>query len=617
VQRKNLFALIAGLVSIILGLTVIVGWYTHNFVLLRIHPAFVAMAFNTALGFAFSGSALVAATLRRPRISMICANIVILIGFLTLLEYACQVNLRIDELFMRAYIRAGIVNPGRMAVCTAFCFVSLGVAIRMHFGTIRGSRQSAVVVLLGTTVMGLGIIALTGYFTGVTTFYTWGKLTRMAAHTAVGFIVVGMGVISLEWTRSRSFLRLLPILAGGITLTAALCLWQALIVMQHGQEQWMAKVGNAVPPPAGLVTIERNMPGIALTLGLIFAVLKALSVHLAQLSHERALQSAVAKREKSRLAAIVESSGDCILSCDLNGDVVYCNEAAYDFFGQVLRNGTITADELLAVGGKPAIVLPAIARMREGRKSERLEIRCADKTGAKHDLAITLSPVINEDGVFTGVAAIARDVSAMKEIEQQIREYAVVLEYQNAELELANSKLHSLARVDGLTGIANQRAFRERAAEEFVRARDGATALSIIMLDVDRFKQYNDTYGHPAGDEVLRTLGGILSRESRAIDFVARYGGEEFILVLPRNVDDAMVLAKRIRAAVEKERWPLRSVTISCGVSTFHVETRDVDELVALADKALYKSKIDGRNRVTHAGELEDEAWPSASSFLH
>ncbi len=129
------------------------------------------------------------------------------------------------------------------------------------------------------------------------------------------------------------------------------------------------------------------------------------------------------------------------------------------------------------------------------------------------------------------------------------------------------------------------------------------------MLDVDNFKGFNDSFGHPAGDEILKSLAGLLVEHSRATDFAARYGGEEFAVLLP-NTDKqwSLFLAERLRAAIEGKHWPLRPVTASFGAATFHDphwESGVGSQLIEAADQALYHSKRNGRNRVAHSDDIK------------
>ncbi len=234
--------------------------------------------------------------------------------------------------------------------------------------------------------------------------------------------------------------------------------------------------------------------------------------------------------------------------------------------------------------------------------------------------------------VGDGIAITSHDISDAKEMEEQIQaqiaqvnEARVQLElraeelrHSNLQLESANSQLESLATTDGLTGLKNHRTFQENLASAFERALRYQTPLSVILLDVDHFKSYNDTFGHPAGDGVLKTVAQLLLKASRTADLVARYGGEEFIVILPETeTAGALEAAERFRADIESARWTERPVTASFGVATLNLAILDAAALVAEADRALYCAKNGGRNRVRHAseGSSPESAPPLASSL--
>lgn len=205
------------------------------------------------------------------------------------------------------------------------------------------------------------------------------------------------------------------------------------------------------------------------------------------------------------------------------------------------------------------------------------------------------------DGTPSQILGTAQDVTDRKATEQRFQDYAVVLEFQKQELEKANRQLETLATLDGLTGIKNHRAFQEKLEEEVARSVRYGTPISLLMLDVDHFKQYNDAFGHPVGDEVLKEVARLMGENSRDTDVVARYGGEEFAVLLPQTDGaGAAIIAERIRRAVECASWPGLAVTASLGVAVLTPDTNGGD-LIAAADRALYQSKASGRNRVTVA----------------
>ncbi len=177
----------------------------------------------------------------------------------------------------------------------------------------------------------------------------------------------------------------------------------------------------------------------------------------------------------------------------------------------------------------------------------------------------------------------------------------------NRQLRSARAQLTDLANIDELTGLANRRRANAALQEEFTRALESRANLSLILLDVDNFKLYNDTYGHPAGDEVLRKLASImLSVTGRARELVARFGGEEFLILLPgASAEAADRAAERLRLLVEATGIPHGApgagpvITVSQGLITvLPAPGMDAYELIARADEALYAAKQDGRNRV-------------------
>jgi diguanylate cyclase (GGDEF)-like protein/PAS domain S-box-containing protein len=196
------------------------------------------------------------------------------------------------------------------------------------------------------------------------------------------------------------------------------------------------------------------------------------------------------------------------------------------------------------------------------------------------------------------LSLVVRDVSDQRRYEETL------IAYQH-ELERANARLAAAAVTDRLTGAANRAALDERLAAEVSRAARTGQPLSVLMIDVDRFKAFNDTFGHAAGDAALRQVADLLQRAARGTDLVARYGGEEFAVVLP-DTDHAgsLVVAERLRRAVAGASWPHRAVTISIGSATSDAGETDGPTLIKEADAALYRSKAEGRNRVSHGSGL-------------
>ena len=172
-------------------------------------------------------------------------------------------------------------------------------------------------------------------------------------------------------------------------------------------------------------------------------------------------------------------------------------------------------------------------------------------------------------------------------------------------LDEANERLSELSGTDPLTGLANRRQLGQVLERQWRHAQATGRSIAVAMVDIDNFKEYNDRYGHPAGDRCLRRVASVLNENVRATDVVARYGGEEFVIVMPGiDLTAAARIAQRIRLAVAAldqphERSPFEVVTISVGVAAaVPSDTASPEHLVGLADSQLYAAKRAGRNQV-------------------
>ena len=187
----------------------------------------------------------------------------------------------------------------------------------------------------------------------------------------------------------------------------------------------------------------------------------------------------------------------------------------------------------------------------------------------------------------------------------RLRDGRAELDRINETLRKKNEELELLSTTDSLTGLSNHRSLMKRLDDEVVRFRKERKGFSVLVGDVDHFKQYNDAFGHPAGDEVLQTIAEIMRDSTRKTDCCARYGGEEFVIVLPdTSAADAMDTAEHIRARVAAKKFSGRKMTLSIGVATFPEDADDAETIIAVADEALYQAKREGRDRTVRARRL-------------
>jgi diguanylate cyclase (GGDEF)-like protein len=207
-------------------------------------------------------------------------------------------------------------------------------------------------------------------------------------------------------------------------------------------------------------------------------------------------------------------------------------------------------------------------------------------------------------GESTGLLVLESDAADIPEATRRL----AVLVAERIGLALANLQLHEKLRNqairDPLTAMYNRRYFEETAARELLRAGENRSSVGVIMIDVDHFKRFNDSYGHEAGDAVLQRVGQMLQSHTRVEDVVCRYGGEEFVMLLPGLPSDAIVRrAQELRESVNElsvrfHGETLARITISCGVSMFPDQGHACADLIDAADHALYRAKQGGRDRV-------------------
>jgi len=308
--------------------------------------------------------------------------------------------------------------------------------------------------------------------------------------------------------------------------------------------------------------------------------------------------------------AAMDGAPCAMVVVDVRGEIVLVNREAERLFGYRRAELHGRPIELLVpdgVGEGHAQHRDRFLATPEARAmGNRRDLSARRSDGSVFPVEVGLNPVHTHDGVFVVSAVV--DLTERQRAEQLLAQQSQLLSSQNA-------KLAELAVTDGLTGLRNRRAFIEQLMVQVELAVRHARSLSLLILDVDRFKPYNDEFGHLAGDEVLRQLAGILQEVARRSDFVARIGGEEFGIILPEtDREGAVALGERFRTAVEGSAWPRSLMTASIGATTVDFarpvprpEAPGISQLLSEADRALYHSKDAGRNRVTHVDQLAAE----------
>ena len=341
-----------------------------------------------------------------------------------------------------------------------------------------------------------------------------------------------------------------------------------------------------------LLTISSIIGGI-----ILLGVLLRLLIHAGNAIQQRRLTEQKLCELNHKNEMILSTAGEGIFGVDIHGNMLFANPAAVSMMGWPLEklqsvNHHALVHHTKADGSpNPAEECPVRKAFKERKTTYSDKEIFWREDHSSFPVEMTAAPLL-EEGNITGAVVVFRDITQRLTSDRALRE--------------ANQKLAELARIDGLTGIANRRSFDELLEITWHDHIRSGQALSLLMVDIDYFKLYNDSYGHLAGDRCLKQVARALTESLyRPNDRLARFGGEEFVLLLSStNSQGAKQVAERLRKAVETLRisheysevndW----VTISIGIASM-VPNRNTSSggLLRKADEALYQAKADGRNR--------------------
>jgi diguanylate cyclase (GGDEF)-like protein/PAS domain S-box-containing protein len=292
---------------------------------------------------------------------------------------------------------------------------------------------------------------------------------------------------------------------------------------------------------------------------------------------------------------LIESMSDGILVLDEHSRIIDINPAMRDF---------LEADPASFIGQNISVILKQWSQNAEyllNGAETRTELKVTKKTSHYLDLRITT--LYDDNHKMNGRLMVFRDVTDRKEVEKDLRRAMDRLQTQLIEIGTLQSQLREQAIRDALTNLFNRRYLEETLERELSRATRESYPLCVIMMDLDYFKDTNDTYGHEAGDVVLKTLAETVTKQIRHGDFVCRFGGEEFVLVMPNiGVEKAKERSENLHRIIGGLNIPYGrfnlSTTMSMGIAWYPEHGKTKEELLRAADTAMYVAKNTGRNRV-------------------
>ena len=317
--------------------------------------------------------------------------------------------------------------------------------------------------------------------------------------------------------------------------------------------------------------------------------------------------SVVPPRVKSALDSLVEG----VVLTDQHDRIVLANTAFAEKVGKstssLLGHKTSEMKWIIPKSEVEMNDFPWLKAINEKQSQTGVRLELPDQRGSRRLVfMVNSTPILDGYGKCRGSLATFDDVTQVEEKSEQLRIMLEKLEISRSEIQRKNKELEFLATHDPLTNCLNRRALFERLKADFSAARRYGHDLSCIMFDIDHFKSVNDTYGHAAGDEVLKGISKTLKATKRDSDTVGRYGGEEFCVILPHtDINGAIETAERFRMAIESSDFSGIQVTSSFGVSSISFGAGKESEIVDQADKALYIAKEKGRNRVISWEQLE------------
>jgi diguanylate cyclase (GGDEF)-like protein/PAS domain S-box-containing protein len=305
------------------------------------------------------------------------------------------------------------------------------------------------------------------------------------------------------------------------------------------------------------------------------------TISLRDISASREAQAAM-----RHLAAIVESSGDAIISMTLDGSILTWNAGAERLYGYTAAEVVGNRESMLAPPDRPDEIPEVLERIARGERVPVFETVRMRRDGTLVDVALNVSPILDERGRIVAAAKSARDISEHKRAQAQIA---------------------YLAYHDQLTGLPNRAMFHEHLELALARADRNRLGVAVLFIDLDNFKLINDSFGHEAGDDLLRDFGTRLSAVTRATDIVARQGGDEFLVLVPdleleghggemvpRALDVVAAIEAKVRSVLETPFEVAGSevhVGLSIGVSIYPIDAADRDALLRNADTAMYIGK--------------------------
>ena len=576
------------MITVVIGSVSLAGWGFESTLLTSIKQAYIPIAPSTAFCFfLLSASFLVSLLLPGflPRmITLFCASLTGLITLMLLIYFFSGTLLQAEHL---GFARTEFIQhlpldySGHMSPITSINFMvaSSGILL-LRFSPHRKHLVKNAASFLALIASVTGLIIILGYLHGTPLLYG-GSIIPVAFPTAVAFVFLGLGILFASGSsvhpilfftgtsvRSRLVRTFLPVTVGFVLISD--------IIHTIG----LSSVTNPALTSALLAIASALAVGI-----IVIIIAKSIGRELDQANRERDEKVTALRESEAHFRAVTNSANDAIVTADDGGTIVSWNRGAEKIFGYSeaeisgqsvtrlipdrYRDRHLAGRERVQAGGASRVI------------GKTVELEGLRKDGTEFPVEFSLAKWETAGGRF--YTAVLRDITERKSHQADLEYFAI----------------H-----DALTGLLNRHSLEDMLKRSIAKAKRGAKS-SLLYLDLDNFKDVNDTVGHAAGDEVLILLTNIIKAELRTEDVVFRLGGDEFALLLEGKAGgEALSAAERLRLVVEAQSFELNSkvfpLTLSIGL--IEIEgTLTSGELLSQADAAMYRAKMQGKNRIVRA----------------
>ncbi|APF03162.1 TPA: EAL domain-containing protein [Legionella pneumophila] len=549
--------------TFIFGLSVLIGWHFNIEFLIQYQPNKVAIVYNTSLCFIILSFSIFLFLNCYYKSAITLNTIVFILSGLALAQHIFSINLGIDEVFFHHYQSIENAYPGRMAANTAFCFLLITTALILMNIRCYQSFNNSLAGALGLLVFCLALLFISGYFSEIQQAYKWGDKTPMSINTGIGFLLLSLAVMGLYWHNNTLYQ-----LKSGIAMPylSAFCIMFTFALLSF-----------EIFKKEKELNLSTNLSLSALALGVFFSILFGLIIRLWQLAK---ISAVTAKYALSEIKATLESTADGILVVDRTGNVMNYNKRFLNMWYQEERPlKTINYHDIKLIINKQLINRrETIQRINKILKSPDYQHAFELKLKGEIYYDCYTQPLKLDDEIIGRVWSF-RDITATKRLE----------------MELSHQSTH-----DMLTNLPNKVLTINILEYAMKAAVISKKIVGVYLLDLDRFTQINDVFGHSKGDEIIKAISKRLIDCVPINHVIGRLSGDQFIVIASiNNSKEAVTGVMRLLSAFnEAVKMNGHCIKMSCsvGISFYPKDGNTVDTLLSKADIALSRTKTEGHN---------------------